>query len=221
MRQTKHKVTPPTKPDASAAFPPWLPRPVGAWIEGNRSHPEHKVRAAIIDRLARDRRLKPLWDELQRRKPRGWVYPANVTALETVCGPIENEDEAHGLVLIYLFKQILHASVTLYPARTNAGADAEVEGYRNRAAMLRAEAVDTEQLPAGAGGIDWVQVAGGMRAQADVLDQLADDLRGLRLTVPHARSNLAGLRLHRESRLFCKSFSDRRCQSKPRWWPRC
>jgi hypothetical protein len=103
------------------------------------------------------------------------------------------DDEKHAVALQFLFKQILHAAVTTYPARAKAGADAEIEAYRNRAAMLRAEADDTELLRPGAGGVDWAQVAAGMRAKADVLDQLAGNLPNLRIIAANARGNLTGI----------------------------
>lgn len=174
-------------------LPGWLPVPVKGWIEANRDHPEHAANAPLIDRLAGA--FPGLWQELQRRKPDGsWVYTVHVRALGRICD-LSNSDpnERQEIALVWLFKQILHIAVTPHPARTEAEAIETIEDCHRRAKWLRTEADDTERLRPGAGGVDWRQVAAGMRAKADVLEQTAAEFRVFVAVVPKARSNLVGL----------------------------
>ncbi|HVY14486.1 MAG TPA: hypothetical protein VHB27_04615 [Rhodopila sp.] len=173
----------------------WLPDPVKSWIEANRNHPEHVANAQLIDRLANDSSLQSMWRELHRRKPDGsWVHTVNAQILAKICDVSENDrDECQGIALIFLFKQILHVAVTLYPARVEAEVAASTEDYLRRARALRIEAEDTARLPPGAGGIDWNIAAASMRAKADVLEQAASEAQCFAAVVPNARKNLTGL----------------------------
>ncbi|MGC9272137.1 hypothetical protein [Acidiphilium sp.] len=177
------------------SYPDWLPVPVIAWIEANRDHPEHVARADLIHQIAADPRGKVLWSELTKRKPNGFVYPVQRTAIEGFCDPPipTDETERHGIGLIFVFKQLLHIAISVHAAKSEAQRAQQAEDMRRRAAWLRTEADDTDLIPNGAGEIDWRMVAAGMRAKADVLQQAADALGVYHLVVPHERENMTGI----------------------------
>ncbi len=177
------------------AFPEWLPKPVIEWIEENRHHPEHVARADLIHQLATDPRAKTTWTELTKKQRGDFICQVRMSALEQFCEPPipDNEDVRHGIGLIFFFKQILHISISVRAAKTEAQRAAQADELRQRALWLRTEADDTDLIPDGASGIDWRRVACGMRAKADVLEQTSDALGVYGLVVPNSRENLTGI----------------------------
>src|SRR5262249_1116204 len=128
-------------------------------------------------------------------KPDGsWVHTANVRTLAKFCDPFESDGaKRQEIALFFLFKQALHVAMTPYPAQTEEEVVAEITDYLERAKRLRTEAKDTERLRPGAGSVDWKQVARGMQAKADVLEQAAAEIRRFTLVVPNVRHSPIGL----------------------------
>jgi hypothetical protein len=176
-------------------FPEWLPEPVIAWIEENRDYPEHVRDRNLIHQLATDPRAKTTWTELTKKQRGDFIYQVRMSALEQFCEPPipDNEDVRHGIGLIFFFKQILHISISVRAAKTEAEREAQAEDMRQRAVWLRTEAYDTDQTPNGVRGINWHVVADAMRAKADLLYEKSNQLAVNDLVVPHARENMRGL----------------------------